>query len=93
MMTTDGDGCVFHVHVVPRSRRDEVVGLYVDALRVRLKAPPVDGKANNALCKFIARALHISRGDVTILGGCASRHKRVRVGSVSAAEIQSLLPK
>lgn len=89
-MTAEGDGCVFHIHVVPRSRRDEVVGLHVDARRVRLKVPPVAGKAIGAPCKFAARALYISRGDVTILGGCASRHKRVR--GKSTAEIQPLPP-
>lgn len=93
VIVTDGDGCIFYVHVVPRSRRDEVVGLHAGAMRVRLTAPPVDGKANDALCKFLARALHCAREDVTILGGRASRHKRVRVVGVSVVEIQALLPK
>ena len=93
VIAADGGGCVFYVHVVPRSRRDEVVGLYAGAMRVRLTAPPVDGKVNDALCIFLARALQSSRGDVTILGGHASRHKRVQVVGVSPAEIRTLLPK
>ena len=90
-ITADAGGCTFYVHVVPRSRRDEVVGLYDDALKVRLKAPPVDGKANDALCKFLGSALHVPRRNVTVLGGLASRHKRVRIVGVSVGEIRSLL--
>jgi uncharacterized protein (TIGR00251 family) len=89
-VTEGKEGCTFHVHVVPRSRHDTVVGLYGDALKVRLAAPPVEGKANRALQEFLAGRLGVSRSEVEILGGHASRHKRVRVRGVSAATVRAL---
>ncbi len=53
----DSEGCTFGVHVAPGSRQDAVVGLYGDALRVRLKAPPVEGKANQALRELKSRQI------------------------------------
>lgn len=86
-------GCSFGVHVVPRSRREEVTGLYGDALKVRVKAPPVDGKANQALRSFLAKELNISRDAVKVLSGHSSRHKRVRVTGVTAEQVFELLGK
>ena len=90
-VTEGRGGCVFHVRVVPRARRDEVVGAHGDALKIRLTAPPVEGKANLALQKFLARRLGVSRSDVEILSGHASRQKRVRVSGVSADAVRALV--
>jgi len=67
------------------------VGLHGDALKIRLMAPPVEGKANRALQEFLAGRLGVSRSAVEILSGHASRQKRVRVSGVSAAAIRALL--
>jgi len=83
--------CTFRVRVVPRSRRDEVTGLHGDALRVRLAASPVRGKANQALRELLAKRLGVAPSAVEILGGYSSRNKRVRVTGVSAVAIQDLL--
>lgn len=92
LQVTEGkEGCNFRVRVVPRGRRDAVVGLYGDALKVRLAAPPERGKANRALQKFLAGRLGVSSSDVEILSGHTSRHKRVRVKGVSAASVRALL--
>jgi uncharacterized protein (TIGR00251 family) len=91
LVTEREDGAIFRVRVLPRSRRDEVVGLHGDALKIRLVAPPVEGKANRALQEFLARRLGVPRSAVEILSGHASRQKRVRVASVSAAAIRALL--
>jgi uncharacterized protein (TIGR00251 family) len=89
---TEGEaGCTFRVRVVPRSRRDEVVGLHGDALKIRLTAPPLRGKANRALRKFLAGRLGVPRSAVEILSGHTSRQKRVRVAGVSAAAVRALL--
>lgn len=92
LLVTEGkEGSTFQVHVLPRGRRDEVVGLYGDALKIRLAAPPVRGKANRALCEFLAERLGVSPSVVEILSGYTSRQKRVRVKGVSAGAIRALL--
>lgn len=85
------EGCIFAVHVQPRGRRNEIVGLYGDALKVRLAAPPVEGRANRELLKFLAKRLGVSSSAVEILSGHASRRKRVRVRGVSAEAIRALV--
>ena len=85
------DGCTFRVHVVPRSRRNEIVGLHGDALKLRLAASPERGKANRALSKFLAGRLDVSSSDVEILSGHTSRQKRVRVRGISSSAIRALL--
>ncbi len=92
LLVTEGkEGCTFQVRAVPRSRRDEVVGLYGDALKIRLTAPPERGKANQALQEFLAGRLGVSLSDVEIISGHTSRRKRVRVRGVSADAIRALL--
>jgi len=92
LQVTEGKGgCIFRVRVLPRSRRDEVVGRHGDALKIRLTAPPVRGKANRALQEFLADQLRISPSDVEILTGHTSRQKRVRVMGVSADAVRALL--
>ena len=92
LLVTEGEeGCTFQVRVVPRGRRDTVVGLHGDALKVRLAAPPEKGKANRALQKFLGGRLGVSPSDVEILSGHTSRQKRVRVKGVSAASVRALL--
>ena len=92
LRVTEGDGgCVFRVRVLPRSRRDEIVGLHGDALKIRLTAPPVDDKANRALRRLLAKRLGVSLSDVEILSGQASRWKRVCVSNVSADAVFALV--
>lgn len=84
-------GCTFAVHVLPRSQRDAVVGLYGEALKVRLKAPPVEGQANQALCRFLAARLGVPETAVAIVAGHASRHKVVRVTGVREEAVRGLV--
>ncbi|HWJ81342.1 MAG TPA: DUF167 domain-containing protein [Nocardioides sp.] len=67
------------VRVQPGASRTEVVGEYGEQLRVRLAAPPVDGKANAALEQYVARELELPRAAVTVLRGHTSRSKVLRV--------------
>ncbi len=87
----DSKGCTFAVYVAPGSRQDAVVGLYGDALRVRLRAPATEGKANQALRAFLARQLGVSVDTVEILSGHTSRHKVIRVAGVTAGQVRALL--
>ena len=89
---TEGEGgCTFYVRVVPRGRRDKIAGIHGDALKVRLTAPPVKGRANRALRKFLADRLGVMHSDVEILSGHASRQKRVHVRGIAASAIEALL--
>lgn len=92
LQVTEGkEGCTFGVHVIPRSRRDAVVGLYGEALKVRLKAPPAEGQANRALRAFLADRLRVSLEAVEILSGHTSRRKVVRVAGVRPDQVHALL--
>jgi len=70
------------VRVTARASRDELAGLRDGVLHVRVSAPPVDGKANQAVCKLIARALGVGRTSVTVVKGERSRDKVVRIDGV-----------
>lgn len=76
-----GDDLVLAVHVQPRASRDEWVGEHDGALKLRITAPPVDGKANAHLAKFLARAFGVTRGSVELVSGESSRRKRFRIRS------------
>jgi uncharacterized protein len=83
-----GDGVRLRLRVQPRASRNEVVGVYGDALRVRLTAPPVDGAANEALIRFLAERLGVSRAAVRLVSGASSRAKVVEVSGLGAAEVR-----
>ena len=70
------------VKLQPRGRRDELLGFADDVLRVRVAAPPVDGKANDATRALLARTLGVKDGAVTLVSGASSRSKRFRVDGV-----------
>ena len=70
---------VLALHVQPGAKRTEVAGTHGDALKIRLAAPPVDGKANAELLRFLAAAFDVPRHAVTLLRGETSRQKAVRI--------------
>jgi uncharacterized protein len=72
--------------VQPRASRNEIAGLHGAELRVRITAPPVDGAANDALIRFLAGALGLSRSDVTVLTGEGSRSKVVSVRGITPGD-------
>ncbi|HHH47136.1 MAG TPA: YggU family protein [Thiotrichales bacterium] len=75
----DGEDLILDVHVQPRARRDEIVGRHGDRLKIRITAPPVEGRANRHLCAFLAEACGVARSDVRLLSGEGGREKRVRI--------------
>ncbi len=82
------EGTSFAAKVIPRAHKNQIVGVEGDALKIRLTAPPVEGKANDALIEFLAELLGVRRAQIEILTGRASRHKVVRVRGVTAQQIQ-----
>ena len=77
--------------VQPRASRGALAGMVGDALKVALTAPPVEGKANAALCLFLARKLHCSRSAVSIVSGTTARNKIVEIQGLSRSAVLELL--
>jgi uncharacterized protein (TIGR00251 family) len=71
--------------VQPRASRSELAGRHGDAIKVRLAAPPVDGAANEALLRFLADRLGVTRGAVALLSGQTGRSKRVEITGIDVA--------
>jgi uncharacterized protein (TIGR00251 family) len=84
-------GVRLSIRVQPRASANEVVGTHGDALKVRLRAPPVEGAANEALVDFLAKCLGITRRDVTIVAGSSSRSKIVELTGITEDRVRSLL--
>lgn len=87
----DKDGVSFRVRVQPRASRDQLAGVMDGALRVRLTAPPVDGKANEACIKFLAGLLGVPARSVQLISGHTGRNKTVKVAGISATQVMDLL--
>jgi len=85
------EGALLEVRVQPRARRNEVVGRQGVALRVRVTAPPSDGRANEAVIELLARTLGVPRSSLAIVAGAASRDKRVRVSGRSLDDLRALM--
>ena len=87
------DGCVLAVRVVPNARMDGPDGLHGAALKLRLRAPPVDGKANEALVRLLATLCDLPRSKVILISGETSRDKRVLIAGITSAQAEkTLLP-
>lgn len=92
MKFTEANGAVtFAVKVVPRASKNDIAGVEGDAIKIRLKAPPVDGKANVALIKFLAETLGVSRTQVEIVSGETGRRKLVRVRWITTEQVERCL--
>jgi len=80
-------GCVLAIKAIPNAPRSEVVGWLGDALKVKVHAPPVEGKANEELCSFLAEKLELPKRAVSVLRGDTSRQKSVRIDGLDFAEV------
>jgi uncharacterized protein (TIGR00251 family) len=81
----------FKVLLQPRASREGIDGLQGDTVKVRVTAPPLEGKANKALKRFIAKKLRLSSSQVEIIAGQHSRKKLVRISGISKAEVEKAL--
>jgi uncharacterized protein (TIGR00251 family) len=88
---TAKDGVVLSIHLTPRASRDAVDGLHGDALKVKIKAPPVDGKANAYLLAFLAEQLGVAKSSVSLERGETSREKTVLVRGKTETDVIRLL--
>jgi len=87
-----GDGRItLTLHIQPGAKKSEFVGLHGEALKIRLAAPPVDGKANDALVKFVAARLGLAKSAVSLISGQTSRHKILELQGATAEAVAALL--
>lgn len=86
-----GDGSVtLSLHIQPGASRTEAAGQHGEALKLRLAAPPVDGKANAGLIAFLADTLDCPKSAVELVAGSSSRQKRVRITGLNAESLKKL---
>ncbi|PIE58875.1 MAG: YggU family protein [Desulfobulbus propionicus] len=87
------DTFLLRLHVQPRAKENRLVGLHGDALKVRLKSPPVDGKANMAVAVFLGKLFGIPKSGVQLKSGQQSRSKQVLVRGLGAGEGAKIVQK
>ncbi|MZI92688.1 YggU family protein [Vibrio sp. CAIM 722] len=79
----DKDDLILRLYIQPKASRDRIVGLHGDEIKVAITAPPVDGKANAHLAKFLAKQCKVAKGNVLIEKGELGRHKQLRIAQPS----------
>lgn len=87
----DGTGVILTLHIQPGAKKTEVAGLHGEALKIRLAAPPVEGRANEALIAFLAKKLGAGRTAVELLSGQTARAKRVRIAGITPQDVIAAL--
>lgn len=85
------DHCLLRLRIQPGAKRTAVIATLGDQLKIAVQAPPVDGKANDALLRWLAKTLDVKSAHVTLVSGQASRDKRVRIEGIEAARIRAAL--
>jgi hypothetical protein len=90
-LVADDKGVTLRLHIQPGAKKTEVAGLYGETLKIRLAAPPVDGKANASLIAFLADRLGVAKAAVSLVSGDTSRAKRVRVSGVEPSLVRDRL--
>ena len=84
--------CTLAIKAIPNAPRNEIVGWLGDALKVKVHAPPVEGRANEVLCAFLADTLGIPARAITVLRGDTSRQKLIRIAGLTPAAALARLP-
>lgn len=80
------------VHVAPNAKRTEVAGVFDDALKIRLQAQPIEGKANDALVRYLADRLSVPKNAVSVTHGQTSKRKTVEVATrLAVDEVRRIL--
>lgn len=87
----DGEDLILRIHTQPRASKDELVGPHGDSLKVRITAPPVEGRANAHLIQFLAKVFGVAKSQISFLSGETGRSKRLRIQS--PRQLPSLIAK
>lgn len=91
MVRTSGGGVLIRVKAVPGAKRDEIVGVLGDRLKVRVSAPPEGGKANEAIRALLAERLGVKSRDVRVAQGASSAEKTIEVAGATEAAVRAAL--
>lgn len=75
----ESEDLILRLYIQPKASRDNIVGLHGDELKIAITAPPVDGKANAHLTKFLSKQFKVAKGKIVIEKGELGRHKQVRI--------------
>lgn len=75
----DGEDLILRLYIQPKASRDQIVGLHGDEIKIAITAPPVDGKANSHLTKYLAKQFKVAKGQLKIEKGELGRHKQLRI--------------
>ncbi|WP_394392035.1 DUF167 family protein YggU [Shewanella woodyi] len=78
-VTKQQDDLLLNLYIQPKASRDQIVGVHGEELKIAITAPPVDGKANAHLIKYLSKAFKVPKGDINILKGEQGRHKQVKI--------------
>ena len=90
-VSEDPEGVTLRLHVQPNARRTEFSGRHGDAVKLRLAAPPVDGKANDLLRRFLAECVGVPRASVRIISGESSRQKVIRIVGCTSERLRTVI--
>lgn len=77
----DGEDLILKLYIQPKASRDKTVGLHAEELKIAITAPPIDGKANAHLTKYLSKQFKVAKSDINIEKGELGRHKQIRVRS------------
>ncbi|HLE17973.1 MAG TPA: DUF167 domain-containing protein [Syntrophales bacterium] len=85
------EGVVFHIQVLPKSSKRQITGLQGDFLKIKITAPPVDGRANEECIRFLADLLDIKKDQVHIVGGLNAKKKTVSIKGLQKKDLETLI--
>jgi len=85
------NGIRFSAIIQPRSSKNEVAGIYNDALKIRLTSPPVEGAANKACMRFFSKWLGVSPSKISIVQGLSSKNKTIEVAGLTEKQFREIL--
>jgi uncharacterized protein (TIGR00251 family) len=91
-MGISNSSCRLEIKAIPNAPKSEVVGWLGDALKVKVHAPPEEGKANAELCGFLAKTLGLPKGSIRLGRGASSRSKVLEIVGLSQGQMLELLP-
>ncbi|MGE0761952.1 MAG: DUF167 domain-containing protein [Bdellovibrionales bacterium] len=86
----DGSTLKLHLHVQPGAKRTEIVGVHGDRLKIKVHAPPVDGKANEEICDFFSQLFTVAKRNVQVISGQTSRQKTLQIEELPANARETL---
>lgn len=86
------EGIIFNLRVIPRSSRCEITGIQNDALKLKITAPPVEGKANEECIRFLSDQLGIKKNRIAIKAGHKSKNKTIAISGITKDDLISIIP-